>query len=401
MSAVCFYFQVHQPYRLNRFSYFDSNANYFDENANRYIMQKVAQKCYLPANAKIKELIDRHNGNFRVSYSISGVALEQMQEYAPEVLESFQDLARTGCVEFIAETYYHSLAVLYDKDEFKAQVKAQTDLVEKLFNYKPQIFRNTELIYQDFIGHTVADLGFKGIIAEGCDDVLGWRSPNFLYSVEGRDMPLLLKNYSLSDDIAFRFSQQSWKDFPLTADKFANWVHDTSGNGDIVNLFMDYETFGEHQWADTGIFEFLDHLPEKIMNHPDWCFKTPSEVIQSYPVRDSIHFHRLTSWADMERDITAWRGNRMQESALHAIYELKDEVFRTNDINIIHTWRKLLTSDHFYYMCTKWFSDGDVHAYFSPYESPYDAFVYFMNVLKSFKEDIFRCNRGDDSRNSL
>lgn len=390
MPAVCFYFQVHQPYRVKRYSYFNGSQNldYFDEQANRFIMQKVAEKCYIPTNEKMLDLIYRHDGKFKISYAITGVALEQMKNYSPKVIDSFKALAQTGCVEFIGETYYHSLAAIYNKEEFTQQVQQHSKLTEELFGQKPQIFRNTELIYQDFIGQMAQELGFKGIIAEGCDDVLGWRSPNFVYQVPNTECALLLKNYRLSDDIAFRFSQQSWKDFPLTADKFANWTHQISGNGDILNLFMDYETFGEHQWASTGIFEFLDHLPSKILAHPDWSFKTPSEVVADYPKRSEIHFHRLTSWADMERDLTAWRGNNMQNSALETIYGMRNDVYKTANPAIIDTWKKLLTSDHFYYMCTKWFSDGDVHAYFSPYESPYDAFVYYMNVLRSFKEAV-------------
>ena len=394
MSSICFYFQVHQPYRLKKLSYFDksSNMDYFDDEKNGAIMRKVANKCYLPANKTILDLIKKYNGAFKVSYAITGVAIEQMVKYAPEVLESFIELSETGCVEFIGETYYHSLAAVFDKDEFIDQVRLHNELIYKLFGQKPQIFRNTELIYQDFIGKIVSELGYKGMIAEGVDDVLLWRSPNFLYNVLDTNLRLLLKNYKLSDDIAFRFSNQGWQDFPLTAEKFASWVHKISGSGDTINLFMDYETFGEHQWESTGIFNFLYHLPEHILKHQDWEFSTPSEVVAKYPSISDLSFHRLTSWADVDRDLTAWRGNNMQNSAFHQIYELKEAVIWSQNEKLIETWRKLQTSDHFYYMCTKWSADGDVHAYFSPYSSPYDAFINYMNSLKDFRQQCLRGN---------
>lgn len=389
MPSVCFYFQVHQPFRLRKVGYqeFRRGHQYFDERANGAIMKKVAEKCYLPMNRLLKEMIEKHEGKFKVSFAITGVAVEQMQLYAPEVLESFVELAETGCVEFIGETYYHSLAAIYDRDEFMDQVRMHSEMILNVFGQRPQVFRNTELIYDDHVGALAAEAGFKGIIAEGVDDVLGWRSPNYVYSVQDNpDCRLLLKNYRLSDDIAFRFSNQGWKEFPLNADKFSGWVHSVNGAGDTVNLFMDYETFGEHQWASTGIFEFMRYLPQTILQHPDWSFATPSEVIERYPSRAEVHFHRTTSWADMERDLTAWRGNRMQQSSLDQIYALGKYIRMMDDPTVLGIWRKLLTSDHYYYMCTKWFADGDVHAYFSPYESPYEAFVTFMNAFKDFKE---------------
>ncbi len=401
MSSVCFYFQVHQPYRIGRYSYFDANKSllnksekgYFDQKKNAEVMRKVAKKCYLPTNTKMLELIKRFEGRFKIAYSITGVAIDQMKEYAPEVLDSFKYLAETGCVEFIGETYYHSLAALYDVNEFKQQVQLHSDLMKQEFGVKPKVFRNTELIYSDYIGSLVQEMGFDAVIAEGADDILGWRSPNFIYQVancntEKKIPKLLLKNYRLSDDIAFRFSNQGWSDYPLTADKFAGWVHKVSGNGDVVNLFMDYETFGEHQWESTGIFDFLDHLPHYVLQHTDWNFMTPSEVIASYPVVSDMPFHRLTSWADMERDTTAWQGNGMQNGSLSKIYALANELKRNGNPKLLEDWRKLLTSDHFYYMCTKWFADGDVHAYFSPYESPYEAFINYANVLRSLETKV-------------
>lgn len=392
MPSVCFYFQVHQPYRLKPYSFFDigKSHQYFDQQKNSAILQKVASKCYLTTNRLLLKLIQQHKGAFRVSFSVTGTAIEQMRDYCPEALETFIELSKTGCVEFLSETYYHSLSVLYDQIEFKEQVTLHSELVKKLFGQTPRVFRNTELIYSDQIGQTVADMGYKAVIAEGADDILQWRTPNFVYSVPNKRTALLLKNYRLSDDVAFRFSNRAWECFPLTADKYASWLHQVSGAGDVVNLFMDYETFGEHQWASTGIFDFLEHLPSKVLAHKDWNFATPSEVIELYPARAEMSFNRLTSWADVDRDLTAWRGNKMQNTALQQIYDLGSSVKWSNNPEAISEWRKLLTSDHFYYMCTKWFADGDVHAYFSPYESPYEGFINFMNVLKDFKHNYLK-----------
>jgi alpha-amylase len=278
MPSVCFYFEVHQPYRLKPYGALQvgRDHDYFDEKLNAEVLRKVADKCYLPANEAMLQLIERTDGRFRISYGVTGVAVEQMKQYAPEVLDSFVRLARTGAVEFIAETYYHSLAGLYDKEEYKAQIDLEIELIRREFGQTPRVFRNTELIYNDEIGHFIAGLGFDAMICEGADDILDWRSPNFVYSVPGSRMRLLTKNYKLSDDIAFRFSNQAWAEYPLTADKFARWVHGHSGAGDVINLFMDYETFGEHQWKETGIFEFLEHLPDLLFTHPDWDILTPS-----------------------------------------------------------------------------------------------------------------------------
>ena len=391
MPSVCFYFQVHQPFRVKRYSYFSVNRDpaYFDDEANRRICQRVAAKCYLPANKAILSLIRKYDGAFRVAYSISGLAIEQMKKFAPEALDTFIELSNTGCVEFLGETYHHSLAALYDVAEFREQVSKHSALMQETFGQSPKVFRNTELIYADFVGHLAGEMGFKAVLAEGVDDVLGWRSPNFVYSVPESQTRMLLKNYRLADDIAFRFSNKGWASYPLTADKYAAWIHRISGSGDVVNLFMDYETFGEHQWAETGIFDFLKHLPESILAHPQWSFLTPSQVVEKYPAVADLSFHRLTSWADVERDVTAWRGNRMQNSALQQVYalgrDLKAAAEENGNTQGVDVWRKLLSSDHFYYMCTKWLTDGEVHAYFSPYESPYEAFINYMNVLRDVR----------------
>lgn len=391
MASVCFYFQVHQPSRLRRYSIFDTESNYFDDYKNAQICRKVAHKCYLPANRLMLKLIDRHEGRFKISYSITGTVLEQLEAYSPEVLSTFQALAQTGCVEFLCESYYHSLAFLYSKTEFAQQVRMHQQRTEELFGQKPKVFRNTELIYNNDLAHFVKEMGFEAVLCEGADHVLGYRSPNFVYQPAGiKGLKMLLKNYRLSDDIAFRFSNRDWPEWPLTAPKFANWVSDVNGNGNVVNLFMDYETMGEHQWEDTGIFDFLEHLPEEVLRHPDNDFRTPSEVARDFEPVGELDVPYMVSWADVERDLSAWLGNAMQSNALHALYQIEEQVKGTEDPDIISDWRKLQTSDHFYYMCTKWFADGDVHKYFNPYDSPYDSYINFMNVFDNLNS---RCRQ--------
>lgn len=388
MPSVCFYFQVHQPNRLRSYGYFDIGRESFyeDEEKNRNILLKVAHKCYLPANKLMLKLIEQHHKKFKIAYSISGVAIEQFKKYSPETLDSFKRLAETGCVEFLNETYYHSLSFLFSAEEFLAQVKLHRDLIFQEFGQESVSFRNTELIYNNEVGKLVESLGYKVILAEGAEKVLEWRSPNFIYQAAGtNNLKLLLRNYKLSDDIAFRFSNSEWQEHPLMADKFSSWVHQVAGNGDVVNLFMDYETFGEHQWEDKGIFKFLEALPDHILAHADFEFSTPKEVIERYPARDLLNIPDFYSWADMERDLTAWRGNELQEDALKSVYVLEDKIKKLNDPNLLNKWRSLLTSDHFYYMCTKWFSDGDVHKYFSPYDDPYSAYINFQNVIKDLR----------------
>ena len=398
MASVCFYFQVHQPYRLRRYNIFDSGIDYFDDYKNGEICRKVANKCYLPANRLLLKLINQYDGRFKIGYSITGVVLDQFERYAPEVLSTFHALAETGCVEFLTETYYHSLSFLYSREEFSEQVKMHQDRINALFGQKPRVFRNTELIYNNELADAVGEMGFEGIVCEGADHILGFRSPNYVYYPPSQNgIKMLLKNYRLSDDIAFRFSNQDWQEWPLTAPKFANWVSDVNGNGYTVNLFMDYETLGEHQWEDTGIFEFLEHLPNEILQHPDNDFKTPSEVIDSYDAVGEINVPYMISWADMERDLSAWLGNAMQSNSLHELYSIEQQVKATQDSQIISDWRRLQTSDHFYYMCTKWFEDGDVHKYFNPYDSPYDSYINFMNVLDNLRSRCRLSNKIEKS----
>ena len=399
MPSVCFYFQVHQPMRLRHYTVFDKNDRYFDDYKNASICRKVANKCYLPANRLILDLIRQFNGRFKVAYSITGVLLEQFLSYSPEVMSTFDALAETGCVEFLAETYYHSLSFLYSRDEFVEQVNKHIETINSYFGQKPRIFRNTELVYNNDLAALIESTEkFDAIITEGADHILGYRSPNFVYQPKNcKNLKLLLKNYSLSDDIAFRFSNRDWPQWPLTADKFAHWISNVNGNGNVVNLFMDYETFGEHQWEDTGIFDFMRHLPQEVLKHPDNNFKTPSEVVQHYPPVGTVDVPNIISWADIERDLSAWVGNAMQSNAIHELYRLEKKIKQTDDEQIIADWRRLQASDHFYYMCTKYFADGDVHKYFNPYDSPYDSYINFMNVLDNLHSRCSRQAGGDPS----
>ncbi len=392
MPSVCFYFQVHQPFRVKKYDFFDigTDSSYFSDKEegnlnNEWVMKKVANKCYLPANRLLLQLLKKYP-DLKFSFSFSGVSLEQMEMYSPETLLSFQDLVSTGRVEILGETYYHSLALIYSKEEFRKQVMMQKNKVEDLFSVSPKVFRCTELFYSNEVAKEAEDMGFKGVLGEGVDNILGWRSPNFLYKPKGTDnIKLLMKNYRLSDDIAFRFSSQEWNEYPLTADKFASWVSRANGNGEVINLFMDYETFGEHQWEETGIFEFLKALPKEILKNKDNTFLTLSEGVERYDARDVVDVPYLTSWADTERDTSAWTGNEMQRDALNKLYEMESAIISSNDRDLIEDWRKLQTSDHFYYMGTKGMGDGVVHSYFSPYNSPYDAFISFINALNDLK----------------
>ena len=399
MKTVCLYFQVHQPWRLKVYRFFNigKDHNYLDDFTNRAIMQKVARQCYLPMNALLLKLIKENKGAFKCSFSITGSAVEQFRAYAPEVLDSFRALAETGCVEFLAETYSHSLAALSSKEDFTEQVKLHTKMIKEEFGKKPVAFRNTELIYSDQIGEMVSELGFKTILAEGARHVMGWKSPNYIYtnSIDNR-LRVLLRNYKLSDDIAFRFSNQGWDQYPLTADKFAQWVADE--NGEVMNLFMDYETFGEHQKATTGIFDFMKALPKALLKHNDICFATVSEAAKSSQPVGVLHCPHVMSWADEERDVTAWLGNELQNEAFSKLYALKDKVKSLKNADFEYVWNFMQTSDHFYYMATKWLSDGDVHSYFNPYGSSYEAFINYMNVLSDFEIEVEKALAAKKSR---
>jgi alpha-amylase len=387
MRTICLYFQVHQPFRFRRYRFFDigNEHYYYDDYSNESILRKVADKCYLPANKILLDLIRKYDGKFKIAMSISGIAIDQMELYSPEVLESFRKLAKTGCVEFLAETNAHSLVALKDEDEFRSQVAEHAGKIEKHFGQIPTVFRNTELIYSDDIGAMVSRMGYKAMLTEGAKHILGWKSPNYLYcNAINPKLKLLLKNFKLSDDIAFRFSNKGWEEYPLTAEKYVSWLNQTGKDEETVNLFMDYETFGEHQWEETGIFEFLKALPETVFANSDFTFSTPSEVAGNLQVISAVQVPHPISWADEERDLTAWLGNELQEEAFNRLYDLGDKLKKVEDPVLKKDWDYLQVSDHFYYMCTKFFSDGAVHSYFNPYDTPYDAFINYMNVLSDF-----------------
>ena len=389
MPAICLYLHTHQPRRLKKFSVFDvgTHNDYFDEDKNRQILEKIVKKSYLPTNRMLLKLIRDTKGRFKVSMSITGILLEQLEADYPEVLKSFRDLVDTGCCELVSETYYHSLASVYSKSEFQAQVEKQNAMFGRLFGYEPKFFRNTELVYNNDIATAVNEMGFAGMLAEGWDEILGWRSPNFVYTAKGLPLRLLVRNYRLSDDVGFRFSNRDWKEWPLTAEKYVGWVNllNIDSAAQTLNLFMDYETFGEHQWEETGIFKFFEAFAWQALENPRNSFTTPSRLAKVCEPAGELDFWRLVSWADMERDLSAWLGNKMQVAALEKIYSIEKDIKNANDPELLDHWRKLQTSDHFYYMCTKWFSDGDVHKYFNPYESPYESFIAFMNVFDDLK----------------
>lgn len=386
-KTLCFYFQIHQPVRLRRYRFFDigKRHDYFDEYVNRSTIRRITEKCYLPMNHLIMDLIKRYGTNFKVSFSISGSALEQFALHAPEVIESFKELAKTGSVEFLAETYAHSLASLSDTDEFERQVQRHTARMEELFGQKPVTLRNSSLIYSDQIGERVAAMGFESMLTDGAKHVLGWKSPNFVYTnVMNPRLKLLLKNSRLSDDLTLRFSDHSWHEWPLTADKYARWLKDCTQDSEIVNLFMNYETFGENQLAETGIFEFMRSLPEYIFSTTDFEFLTPSEAVKKHQPVAPLHVPYPISWADEEKDITGWLGNELQNEAFEELFKIQPKVEALNDPELNEDYSRLQASDHFYYMRTKLFSDNDYHRYVSPYETPYEAFINYMNVLSDF-----------------
>lgn len=391
MKSIIFYMHVHQPFRIGHYTIFDTGNrhNYFDadwdsnEN-NQKILKKVAEKSYIPTNDRLLKMIKKHP-EFKLSLSMSGVLLEQLEAWAPEALASFQELISTGSVELVAETYHHSLAFFYSRSEFNIQVQMHRDIVKRLFNYEPRVFRNTELAYNNEVAVWAQDAGYKAIIAEGWDPILGWRSPNYVYNpISAPNIKLLLKNYRLSDDIAFRFGDHNWSEWPLTADKFSHWLSEDP-DATNFNLFMDYETFGEHQWSESGIFEFLKTLPKEWLKNQGHNFLTLSEASDQIDSVGSVDVPNTITWADTERDLSAWLGNAMQRQAIEALYRLEEPILALNDWSLIEDWRKLQTSDHFYYMCVKWFNDGDIHAYFSPYETPYDAYINFMNVFHDLR----------------
>jgi alpha-amylase len=391
--TICLYMHVHQPWRVKHYSVFDIGAShmYFNDESpekdtnNQFVLKKVAEKSYLPTNQVLLDLLTRHEG-FRLSLSFSGSVIEQMKAWAPEALESFKALVDTGKVEILAETSEHSLAWFFSKEEFTAQVELHSRLIEDTFGVKPTSFRNTELAYNNELARWADSQGYKAIITEGWEPVLDWRSPNFVYKpVETQNISLLMKNYKLSDDVAFRFSDKDWGEWPLTAEKYRSWLRAIPKDQPLLNLFMDYETFGEHQWADTGIFDFLREFVGQVCEGNERRFLTITEAAEQHEPAGEISIEYTITWADMDRDLSAWLGNALQTEANRFLYSLEREVKQFGDEDLLSDWRKLTASDHLYYMCIKWFNDGDVHAYFSPYDSPYEAYMNFMNAVHDLK----------------
>jgi len=388
MKTVCLNFQIHQPFRYRKYRFFDigNDAYYYDDFANETILRKAADNSYLPANKIILEQILKYKGKFKVAYSLSGVVLDQFKLYAPEVIESFAKLAATGCVEFLSETYANSLVSMADGGFFESQVRAHDDLIEELFGQRPKVFNNTELIYSDEIGDLVQRMGFEAMITEGAKHILGWKSPNYLYcNALSPRLKVLMRNFRFSDDLSFRFSNTAWNEFPLTAEKYAGWMTSLPKEEEVVTIFINYETFGQLQPKSSGIFDFLKKLPEAILKSGKLSFSTPSEVINDLQPVSAVHVPYPTSWADEERDLSAWLGNELQKEAFDKLYQLKDRMRNCTDATMLKDWDYLQTNDHFYYMCTKFFSDGEVHKYFNPYGTPYEAFINYMNVLSDFK----------------
>jgi alpha-amylase len=404
MKTVCLFFQIHQPFRHRRYRFFDigNDHYYYDDFTNESIMHKIAMKSYLPTNKLLLKLANQLGRSFKVSFSITGLALEQFQLYAPEVIESFQKLVKTGCVEFLSETYSHSLSSLKDKSIFEEQVKLHNQKIVELFGVQPMVFRNTEMIYSDEIGAHVAEMGYKAMLTEGAKQVLGWKSPNYVYvNALNPRLKVLMRNFKLSDDIAFRFANTNWVDYPLTAEKFVNWLENLNPKDEVVNLFLSYESIGGRQSKDTGIFNFIESLVIKIAKHPTLKLATPSEVIEELQPISAVSVPNPISWADEERDLTAWLGNSLQKEAFEKLYNLTNQMQKCSDEELIKDWNYLQVSDHFYYMSTKVFSDGEVHSYFNPFDSPYDAFINYMNVLSDFKIRLNEFIPGNEVENEI
>jgi len=398
MKSICLFFQIHQPFRHRRYKFFDigNDHYYYDDYANETMLRNVAEKSYLPTNQLLLKMIRELKGEFKIAISITGVALEQFELYAPEVLTSFQELARTGAVEFLSETYSHSLASLRDKSVFEQQVREHSRLIFELFGQKPKIFRNTEMIYSDQIGAQLFQMGYKGVLTEGVRHVLGWKSPNFLYiNAHNPRMKVLLRNYKLSDDIAFRFSNPTWSEYPLTAEKFTGWLNKLDTKEELVNLFLTYESFGVRQPRETGIFDFLEQLIRLIAKSDSLKFATPSEVVAELQPISVVSVPNPISWADEERDLTAWLGNDMQKEAFNKLYELHQKMTGSTKEDLMKDWNYLQSGDHFYYMSTKFFCNGEVKYCSNPFDSPFEAFINYMNVLSDFKIRLLSFAPGD------
>ncbi len=399
-KTIALYLQLHQPYRLKRYTIFDTAHDhlYFNDEGdgntnNSKIFRRVAEKSYRPMTLLLERLL-AEEPDFRLTLSMSGTFIEQAEAWSPDIIETLRRIIATGRVELLAETYHHTLAFFYSKSEFEKQVLLHREKIFKTFGVIPSVFRNTELAYNNELAAWAQRHNYKGILAEGWDPILEWRSPNYLYNAAGAEsLALLLKNYRLSDDLAFRFGDKKWSGWPLTPEKYIDWIHKSNEHGSIINLFMDFETFGEHQWEDTGIFGFFAHfVPAWLRQHGS--FSKISDIIESYEPIDTLSMPETVTWADSERDLSAWNGNALQQEALRHVYALEHEITQTDDKELIEDWRKLLASDHTYYMSTKWHADGNIHSYFSPYDSPYDAFLSYMNAVRDLRWRVMQHRKG-------
>jgi len=388
MKSICLFFEIHQPFRHRRYRFFDigNDHYYYDDYSNESIMSRLAKNSYLPTNKLLGELIEKSNGQFRVAFSITGTALDQFKLYAPEVIDSFKELAKTGSVEFLSETFSHSLTSMQDPETFNEQVRQHDERIFSLFGQKPRVFKNTEMIYSDLIGEQVAKMGFTAMLTEGATQVLGWKSPNYLYvnAINPR-LKVLMRNFKLSDDLAFRFSNHDWSEFPLTAEKYIGWIKSLEEQEEVINLFLTYEAFGERQKAESGIFDFLSAFAQNVVNDDELQFATPSEVVAQLQPISAVSSPEIISWADEERDLTAWLGNGMQKEAFRKLYELNTRMLRCKDKDLMTDWNYLQSSDHFYNMSTKHGSEGNAYRLRNPFDTPYEAFINYMNVLSDFK----------------
>jgi len=387
MPSVCLHFHVHQPRWLRHYTFFDINHDhvYEDTERNLHILNKLSERCYIPTNEIMLNLIKKYKGAFRIAFSITGILLDQFEKRRADVLDGFKRLADTGCAEFVNETYHHSLAFLFSAREFKEQVMLHKKKIKILFDQTPKTFRHTELIYNGDLTRIIEKMGYNVILAKGTDKDLGWRSPNYVYQPAGcKKLKLLFRNHRLSDDIAIRFSDSKWPEYPLTAAKYAHWIHRINDAGNVINLFMDYETFGEHQRKEMGIFQFIRLLPREILKHPDFRFQTPSEIAGDYEPVAQLDLANLITRADVERDLSAWLGNTLQKDAINTLYGMEAKVRSRKDGMFINAWRMLQASDHFYYMRTDWPADGNAHKDSNPYGSPYDAYINYMNIIDDF-----------------
>ena len=389
MKKICLNFQIHQPFRLKRYRFFNINNDhyYYDDYANESYIRRLVETSYIPANVILLDAIKNHKDKFKISFSISGTALDQFELYAPDILATFRAMAETGCVEFLAGTDAYSLSSLVNRDEFFAQVKAHKAKIERLFGIPAsKVFCNSNMVYSNEIGAMVEEMGFQGALTEGAKHILGWKSPNFVYcSASNPRLKLLLRNYKLSDDIRFNFSSPTWSEYPLTAEKLVYWMEILDSKEEVINISLDYSTFGEKQAASTGIFDFLRHLP-KVAIKKKLSFVTPDDLLKLQPVAP-LSVHYPISWTDEERDLTAWQGNELQIEAFEKLYKLAERVKQTPDPKVQIDWKYMQTSDHFRFMSTKFYSTGRRTPY-NPYESPYDAFINYMNVLSDFSMQL-------------